>query len=211
MLICFAVVLNVGAVMKSPDRVAAPDLTAGPPAMIADASDIAVEAQPVSFAPSDDPNEALVETNPLATLLPGPADAFGRKVFVPVRPQQASADVQPATVRQEPADPIPPPLASIAGVWVPEPGACSARIFRDGLLPTIIHPEGAWAGETFCTFKNPRQLETGWRLTANCSDSREHWATEVRLSLKDDRLTWTSKRGTQLYARCAPELMTASR
>jgi hypothetical protein len=35
---------------------------------------------------------------------------------------------------------------AIIGIRAPH-GSCSARDFRDGLLPTVINAEGAWAGE----------------------------------------------------------------
>ena len=69
--------------------------------------------------------------------------------------------------------------------------------------------DGAWAGETFCIFSNQKQTETGWKVVANCSNAREQWSTQVRLTLKGDRLKWTSKRGTQDYTRCAPDFLLA--
>ena len=79
-------------------------------------------------------------------------------------------------------------------------------------MPTIIKTDGAWAGETFCAFKKRQETKTGWRVVANCSNEREHWTTDVRLIVKNNRLTWSSKRGTQSYKRCAPDfLMTAAR
>ena len=99
--------------------------------------------------------------------------------------------------------------ATIVGVWAPDTGTCSARDFRAGVLPAVINAEGAWAGETFCVFKNKRETETGWRVIAKCSNQREHWTANVRLTVQDNRLTWTSKRGTQTYTRCAPDVLTA--
>ncbi len=211
LLTCFAVVLNLHAVVTSPEpqmaqAVAQPAIGSS---MIADRSHIA-DRRPDRFQPSLEATDVAELVNPLNDLLSVPTDAFARKVFLPVTPRLTEADAQLAGARQETPVPAAQPLATIAGVWVPEAGACSGRTFRDGLLPTIINPEGAWAGETFCVFKNARQTETGWRVAATCSNSREHWATDVRLSLKDDRLTWSSKRGTQVYARCAADFMTAS-
>ena len=92
--------------------------------------------------------------------------------------------------------------AAILGVWAPEPSDCSFRDFRNGLLPMMINAEGAWAGKTFCVFRDKEETETGWLVRASCSNTREQWATQIRLTVKDDRLTWTSQRGTQNYARC---------
>jgi hypothetical protein len=105
--------------------------------------------------------------------------------------------------------PIAQTHATIVGIWAPDAGSCSLRDFRQGLLPTIINTDGAWAGETFCTFRNRKQLETGWRVVANCTNANEQWTTQVRLTIKGDRLTWASKRGTQVYRRCTPDFRTA--
>lgn len=245
LLTCLAVVLNVHAVIKSPEpqmthevaepAVASSSIIDHPPIETAQAredaqsdesaqelagaeqtADVERPADVEQLADAERPADTTQlasaiqvaeQMNPLDDLLPAPADPFVRKVFMPVTPA-AEAEPQAATARQETPDPT--PLATIAGVWVPDASTCSARTLRDGLLPTIINPEGAWAGETFCTFKNARQTETGWRVAANCSNSTEHWTTDVRLSLKDDRLTWSSRRGTQIYSRCAADFMTAS-
>jgi hypothetical protein len=97
----------------------------------------------------------------------------------------------------------------IVGVWSPEGGACSARDFQPGLLPAIISTDGAWAGDTFCVFKKKQQTESGWRVVAECSSPRERWTSNVRLSVNGNRLVWASQRGTQAYARCANDIMTA--
>jgi hypothetical protein len=101
------------------------------------------------------------------------------------------------------------PHAAIEGVWAPDKSTCSIRSFREGLLATIISMDGAWAGDTFCIFQNRQQTETGWRVVAHCSKPGEQWTTQVRLTIKGDRLIWTSKRGTQAYTRCAPDFLMA--
>jgi hypothetical protein len=98
---------------------------------------------------------------------------------------------------------------AIVGIWAPDAGSCSARDFRDGFLPTVITAEGAWAGDTFCLFTRREPSETGWRVVAKCSSPRERWTSQVRLTVSENRLTWTSKRGTQAYTRCAPEVLMA--
>jgi hypothetical protein len=99
--------------------------------------------------------------------------------------------------------------ATIVGVWSPNVGTCSARDFREGALPAVISTDGAWAGETFCMFSNKKVTDTGWSVVAKCSNPRERWTTNVRLTVKDNRLTWTSRRGTQAYSRCAPDVLMA--
>jgi hypothetical protein len=99
---------------------------------------------------------------------------------------------------------------TIVGVWAPNPGTCSARDFREGALPAVISNDGAWAGETFCMFSNKKQTETGWNVVAKCSSPKERWTANVRLVLKDNQLTWTSRRGSQVYTRCAPDVLMAA-
>jgi hypothetical protein len=100
--------------------------------------------------------------------------------------------------------------ASIVGVWAPNAGTCSAREFREGTLPAIISAEGAWAGETFCLFSSKKQIDSGWSVVAKCTSPKEHWIAKVRLTVKENRLTWTSRRGTQAYSRCAPDVLMAA-
>jgi hypothetical protein len=97
-----------------------------------------------------------------------------------------------------------PASFTIVGVWAPEPGSCSARNLRDGVLPAVISTHGARAGETSCVFKSQRQAERDWRVVANCRNPHENWTTNVRLTVRGDRLVWTSNRGTQAYTRCRP-------
>lgn len=131
---------------------------------------------------------------------------------------QATGDSAPIRAPIEPSSapdiggtttPHAPVNATIVGVWAPDASACSLHNFREGLLPTVVNMEGAWAGETFCIFKNQKQTKTGWRVVAHCSNAQEHWTTLVRLTIKGDRLIWASKRGTQAYSRCAPAFLMA--
>jgi len=98
---------------------------------------------------------------------------------------------------------------AIAGVWVPDANTCSLRGFRDGLLPTIINNDGAWAGETFCLFKNRKQIASGWQVAADCAGDGKQWNVLVRLTLKGRHLIWESRHGRQVYTRCAPDLRMA--
>jgi hypothetical protein len=117
------------------------------------------------------------------------------------------ADRAPPAAESQPEQAGDAARDAIVGVWAP--GTCSARDFRDGLLPTITNTEGAWAGETFCLFTKRRQTESGWAVVAKCSNARERWTSNVRLTVSENRLTWTSRRGTQAYARCAPDVLMA--
>jgi hypothetical protein len=115
---------------------------------------------------------------------------------------------------QPSADHVNPDLMkrpAIVGVWAPDTGSCSARDFRECMLPAVINADGAWAGDTFCVFEDKKQTETDWSVVAKCSNPREHWTAKVRLTVHNNRLTWTSRRGTQVYTRCAPDVLMAAR
>ena len=208
LLVCFAVVLNVSPFAKAPKRdavAAIAEPVAGSP-VVAN-SQVGAATQPErsqsNLQSNSGTGEVAERIRPLfVSSIPG--DAFGRLGFQPPGPKDGETKAGLAP------DPAAQPLASITGVWVPDAGACSARNLRDGLFPTIINSDGAWAGETFCIFKNQKPTETGWKVVAHCSNPREHWTTEVRLTVKDNRLTWASKRGTQIYTRCGPDFMMAA-
>jgi len=146
---------------------------------------------------------APVASQPV-TLKAGDGEALAKP------PQRDLGAVDPAT--QPHGDQANPDLlkkATVVGVWAPDPGTCSARNFRERVLPAVINTDGASAGETFCLFKNKTQTETGWRVVAECSNPRERWTANVRLTVDGNRLTWTSKRGTQAYTRCATDVLMA--
>jgi hypothetical protein len=99
--------------------------------------------------------------------------------------------------------------ASFIGVWAPNAGTCSASDFRAGALPAVISADGAWAGETFCMFSSKKQTDTGLSVVAKCTSPKERWTAKVRLTVKDNRLKWASRRGTQVYTRCSSDVLMA--
>jgi hypothetical protein len=117
----------------------------------------------------------------------------------------APAPDLPASVPAAPAD----ATAAVFGIWVSDRSSCSLREFRQGVLPAIISMDGAWAGDTFCAFRDHTPTDNGWRVVATCANGERQWTTPVNLSAKGDRLTWTSKRGTQVYTRCRPDFLVA--
>jgi hypothetical protein len=138
---------------------------------------------------------SAVVVGPVASAFEAISDHKGRTEDAATRPEPA--------VDAEPKKPV------ITGIWAPDAGACSVRSFQDGLLPTVINAEGAWAGETFCMFSSREETDSGWKVVARCVSSRTRWTSNVRLTVKDDRLIWTSKRGTQTYTRCTPDVLMA--
>jgi hypothetical protein len=91
---------------------------------------------------------------------------------------------------------------SFAGVWATNEKACSPQLNRNGLLPALISSQGAWAGETTCSFRKSKRVGNTWNFDAICSDNRRRWKADVRMSVVGNRLTWTSQRGSQTYVRC---------
>jgi len=227
MLICAAVVLNVGSLVNMPNvralprtgEHAAPAVTAklngsGGGERSRDDARMAPDVAAAAERHASWPDNASPQPVPTAT-----SETIAAE-FEPVslRPGQSEAGTSP----QEPGAPLPllpaQPAAegsglakkgAVVGVWAPDTGTCSARNFQSGMLPTIITNEGAWAGETFCMFTDRQQTESGWTVTAKCSSPGERWTSRIRLRVKDDRLTWTSRRGIQAYSRCAPDVLMA--
>lgn len=150
------------------------------------------------------PMEATELFDPIALLIDRLSSSFAtaeRPISSPVGQNDMQGEIEVTPPRH---DLRAPDSSTVVGVWAPEPGSCSARNLRDGVLPTVISAHGARAGDTSCVFKNQRQTERDWRVVANCRNPHENWATNVRLTVKGDRLVWTSNRGTQAYTRCRP-------
>jgi hypothetical protein len=157
------------------------------------------------------PIEPAGVSDPIALLIGRLSDAAAETpvahpeppVSLPVTPDEMEGEIR---VTPPPPDLRLPNRPAIAGVWVPEPGSCSDRNSRERMLPAVISTHGARAGDTSCVFKSQKQTERDWRMLASCSNPRENWTTNVRLTVRGDRLIWTSKRGIQTYARCRPDV-----
>lgn len=185
LLTCFAIVLSLGPFAQAPKR----EPVRAPTEPIAESTSISLPVMDAGIRPE----QAIVAPSQ----------------FSEVAEAQSSFEPSPSLDPAGAPDSAAVPDSTIVGVWVPDASACSVRAFREGLLPTIINMEGAWAGETFCIFKKRSQSEAGWTLVADCSNSRERWTTHVRLTINGNRLIWASKRGTQAYTRCAPDFLLA--
>lgn len=218
MLTCVAIVLNVGPSAKAP-RLPATDGQA--------AAAVPVQPDAISGSPQQEVDARFALSNPPSADAPGEMPATVRSLMQPppfeiieVAASQPSnpRDADAPMDRQEPL-PISPGAQvnsagnaenpPIVGVWAPDAGTCSARDFREGMLPTVINTEGAWAGDTFCMFTKRRETDTGWTVVAKCSTPRERWTSNVQLRVTENRLTWTSRRGTQAYTRCSPDVLMA--
>jgi len=207
MSICVAIVLNVGPFAKTPN--------AGLPVASAAQAGMAVMGKVNGSAPVA-PEEVAARDQQIFELA-AQQTSIPEPISTPPQPSPAPpVDITPALAPPAPAmqsdlDRQNAERAAIVGVWAPDAGTCSVRDFRDGVLPTVITNEGAWAGEAFCIFTKRTEMDKGWRAVAKCSTPRESWTAHVRLKLNDNRLIWTSERGTQAYSRCGPDVLMAAR
>jgi len=206
-IVCFAVVLGVGEISHTgkPEAArahAALAVSSAPVVPVSLVPERLADAEPASpqLALQAEPANAEAELASASAPRGGP--------FVPVAPAEASMAAVPTETNTATET---NPMATLSGVWAPDGGGCSLREFRQGLLPTIINADGAWAGETFCTFSNQKPTDAGWRVLATCSNGAGHWTNEVRLSVKNERLVWASRRGTQVYTRCGADFLLARR
>jgi predicted RNase H-like HicB family nuclease len=204
----------IGAALPQPNESRSPPQLKIHTGNVPQASESTVETEHIPFQPtsaSKPPPSSIV-----AVLVPavaalgdglkdGTDDAGGKET--PRGPALADQPVQPRANDDRTSEVVNREI--ITGIWSPEGSTCSARDFQRGVLPTVISADGAWAGDTFCIFRKKLQTETGWRIVAECSSPRERWMSSVRLTVSHDRLLWTSQRGTQAYARCAPEVLMA--
>jgi hypothetical protein len=213
LLVCFAVVLDFG----RPSGTGAPPASAVPTSWQSESFVLA--NAPAPSAGSDQPmassgrrsdpdTPADVAPTPAPVREIQPAGATAPELaaddagLVPALPPAIPVAASPVAAEQ--------PAPDYAGLWMPDPAACSWRDVHNGLLPTIITTEGASAGETFCTFTNQARTENGWRVNARCRNGGKRWTTQVRLTLTRNRLVWESKRGRQVYTRCDADLRIAA-
>jgi hypothetical protein len=161
--------------------------------------------------PQSPPIEPADVSDPIALLLGRLADAAAEPPVSQPEPA-VSRLARPDEIEGEIGVPPPrhdlpaPNSPAIVGVWVPEPGSCSSRNLREGILPAVISTHGARAGDTSCVFKSQKQTERDWRMRASCSNPRETWTANVRLTVKGNRLIWASNRGIQTYTRCRSDV-----
>lgn len=106
-----------------------------------------------------------------------------------------------------------PAKAAFVGIWGANASACSPKSQSLRNPRAMISEDGATAGEISCSFERMRFDGAGWQAVARCFNGRERWTSTVRLTVKNDRLTWTSQRGSETYQRCerAMTLTTAQR
>jgi hypothetical protein len=211
MVVCAAIVLNVGPFSRTPT-------TALPVAFAGQAGRAVMPEESVSkpVAPEEvavrDPQVVVAVRDPQVFELAADQKSVPEPLTVSLQPLPDAIEIAPSSAAPAAqADRQNAERAAIVGVWAPDAGTCSVQEFRDGVLPTVITSEGAWAGEAFCIFTKRTDIDKGWRAVAKCSTPRETWTAHVRLKINDNRLIWTSERGTQAYSRCGPDVLLAAR
>jgi len=227
MVVCVAIVLNVGPFSKTPNT-ALPVAFAGQAgravmpeeseSKLVATAEIAVRDPQVVAVRDPQVFELAAQqksvAEPLSASLQDAEHKSAEAISVSIQPLPDPVEIAPssaAPAAQGDRDRQNAERAAIVGVWAPDAGTCSVRDFRDGVLPTVITNEGAWAGEAFCIFTKRTEIDKGWRAVAKCSTPRESWTAHVRLRINDNRLIWTSERGTQAYSRCGPDVLLAAR
>ncbi len=69
--------------------------------------------------------------------------------------------------------------------------------------PLTITARRAEAYGAACEFRSTqRESSNVWRLRAQCDNNGERWNANIRFALSEDKLTWSSERGTTTYRRC---------
>jgi peptidoglycan hydrolase-like protein with peptidoglycan-binding domain len=55
---------------------------------------------------------------------------------------------------------------------------------------------------TICTFRNIQAENGGWRVRANCSEGKETWSADGKITVSTNKLAWASERDVVNYSRC---------
>jgi hypothetical protein len=111
--------------------------------------------------------------------------------------REALRDLVGAVAEGEQAKPSGP-----YGIWAVSQNACSSKMQRRGHLIAYISPGGARAGDTSCTFAKTVRRARALQVSASCSDGKTTWQSNVTLSVRGERLTWASEKGSTAYVRC---------
>jgi hypothetical protein len=166
-----------------------------------------ISPPPTKAAPVQIAQEQAPATNPaLGEALPASPPQLTSM------PQVTLASAAPAAAVERVAGPDSPtkPWAA-SGTWAPSARACSRRgADKLGLLVMKLDENGAYAGDTTCSFGNKQPSGSGWSVVARCARSAQRWTSRVRLAVEGDKLTWSSEKGSQAYVRC-PGAVMASR
>jgi hypothetical protein len=97
------------------------------------------------------------------------------------------------------------PDASFVGGWGVDQAQCQQRTAA-GQSPLTISDRSAEAFGAVCDFiSTQRETLRSWRIQATCRHNGAYWNANIHFTLRGNRLTWSSERGTITYVRC-PDL-----
>jgi hypothetical protein len=68
--------------------------------------------------------------------------------------------------------------------------------------PIQISEREAKGTSSVCKFATVRREESGWRIQAVCTAGGKSWSDNIRLSVSDGRLTWSTDTLTKVYIKC---------
>jgi hypothetical protein len=88
---------------------------------------------------------------------------------------------------------------SFIGNWSATP--CRSAT-ADTLRLSISLRRAKSSGGSLCEFQDFAFDKEGWRVRAACSQGKQHWSANGKLSLKADKLLWASDADTVSYFRC---------
>src|SRR3954453_7404242 len=138
-----------------------------------------ISPPPTKAAPVQIAQEQAPATNPaLGEALPASPPQLTSM------PQVTLASAAPAAAVERVAGPDSPtkPWAA-SGTWAPSARACSRRgADKLGLLVMKLDENGAYGGDTTCSFGNKQPSGSGWSVVARCARSAQRWTSRVRLA-----------------------------
>jgi peptidoglycan hydrolase-like protein with peptidoglycan-binding domain len=90
---------------------------------------------------------------------------------------------------------------SYTGIWAGSAADCPTSTAVGD--PLQITNRRAAIGENVCNFDIPQRDGQGWRTKATCQrPGKAPWSSNVRITVVDNHLTWSSENGATTFVRC---------
>jgi hypothetical protein len=209
-----------GAPLRPPAPIPAPSVKARPAGRgIEDAAGLqqrATETGSIKRSANRAPN------SPRPDLRPGPQLADARQIEDAARSRRQLIEVESArrtadAARSSSAPDLPlgPRLADTQQGHPTAPAPASARaaptfigdwtddISRCEETPLVINAHAAKSASGECDFGFvAREAANRWRVGAICTSEGQFWRANIALKVVDQKLIWSSERGTEIYVRC---------
>jgi len=94
---------------------------------------------------------------------------------------------------------IPTQASAYAGEWASDISQCQEG--EDARV--LITLKRAEAFGVSCDFNSIQRETSAWRIQARCTHDAETWIAHIRLLRAQNRLIWSSERGTAEYVQCS--------